>query len=54
VSWVDTGGIAIVLRENEDDDTLVVVPGGVEMSDGEILRAVHFQEQWFKSRVVRG
>jgi len=45
--------IAIIHRENNDDDKLVVVPDGVELSDEEILRATAFQEQWFKSIIVR-
>jgi inorganic pyrophosphatase len=45
--------IAIVHRENDDDDKLVVVPDGTELSDEEILKQVHFQEKWFKSSVVR-
>lgn len=46
--------IAIVHREDDDDDKLVVVPNGEQLSDEAILRAVHFQEQWFKSSIVRG
>lgn len=45
--------IAIVHRKNDDDDKLVVVPKGVELSDEEILAQVHFQEQWFKSEIIR-
>lgn len=46
--------IAIVHRTDNDDDKLVVVPDGVTLTDEEIMRQVHFQEQWFKSEVVRG
>lgn len=45
--------IAIIHREDDDDDKLVVVPDGLTLSDEEILKQVHFQEQWFKSVVVR-
>ncbi len=45
--------IAIIHRENDDDDKLIVVPDGVEMSDEEITKAVAFQEQWFKSVIIR-
>jgi inorganic pyrophosphatase len=45
--------IAIVHRENDDDDKLIVVPNGFEITDEEIMKAVHFQEQWFKSKIVR-
>ncbi len=45
--------IAIIHRKNDDDDKLVVVPDGIELSDEEILAQVHFQEQWFQSVIVR-
>lgn len=45
--------IAIVHRLDDDDDKLVVVPEDIELSDEVILGAVHFQEQFFKSVVVR-
>lgn len=46
--------IAVIHRENDNEDKLVVVPPEAEgMSDEEILSATHFQEQYFKSVVVR-
>ena len=45
--------IAIVHRKDDDDDNLVVVPEGIILSDEEIMRKVHFQEQWFDSEIVR-
>lgn len=45
--------IAIVHRADNDDDKLVVVPEGVTLSDEEISKQVNFQEQWFKSSIVR-
>ena len=45
--------IAIVHRKNDDDDKLIVVPQGIEMTDEEIMAAVHFQEQWFDTELVR-
>ncbi len=45
--------IAIVHRLNDDDDKLVVVPEGTELSDEEIIKAVDFQEKWYKSEVLR-
>lgn len=45
--------IAIVHRENDDDDKLVVVPEGVEMTDEEIMELVNFQEKWFMSNIIR-
>ena len=45
--------IAIIHRADDDDDKLVVVPEGVELSDAQIIDAVAFQEQFFQSSVVR-
>lgn len=46
--------IAIIHREDDDDDKLIVAPKGFEISDEEILDKVKFQEQWFRSSVYRG
>lgn len=46
-------GIAIIHRLNDDDDKLVVVPGDKYLTDEEISKSVHFQEQWFKYEIVR-
>ena len=46
--------IAIIRRSDNNDDKLVVVPEKFrEISDEEILKAVNFQEKWFKSVVIR-
>jgi inorganic pyrophosphatase len=45
--------IAIVHRLDDDDDKLVVVPENVKLSDEAILEAVHFQEQFFNSVIIR-
>ncbi len=45
--------IAIIHRENDDDDKLIVVKEGQEISDNEIIKATYFQEQFFKSIIVR-
>lgn len=45
--------IAIAHRKDDDDDKLIVVPHGVRMKDEEILSAIHFQEQWFETEIVR-
>lgn len=45
--------IAIVHRFDDDDDKLVVVPNGRTLSDAEIADAVQFQEQFFKTCIVR-
>jgi len=45
--------IAIVHRINDDDDKLVVVPEGVELTDEEIAKQVAFQEHLYESVIVR-
>jgi inorganic pyrophosphatase len=44
---------AIVHRLEDDDDKLVVIPEGINFTDGEIEKAVAFQEKWFKHKIVR-
>lgn len=46
--------IAIVHRLDNDDDKLIVVPKGVSLTDAEISKAIHFQEQWFDYEILRG
>lgn len=46
--------IAIIHRLNDDDDKLVVAPLGVTLSNQEIEKAIHFQEQFFKHKLLRG
>ncbi len=45
--------VAVIHRDDDDDDKLVVLPEGLSLSDTEMMDAVRFQEQWFKSAVVR-
>lgn len=45
--------IAIIHRTNDNDDKLVVVPEGKDFSDDEIHTRTHFQEQFFKSEIIR-
>ncbi len=45
--------IAIAHRKNNDDDKLIVVPKGIEMTNEEIMSTIHFQEQWFDTEIVR-
>jgi inorganic pyrophosphatase len=45
--------IAIIHRTNDDDDKLIVVPEGDEVTDEEIIRLTNFQEQWFESKIIR-
>lgn len=45
--------IAVIHRLDDDDDKLVVVPEHINLSDEAILAAVHFQEHFFKSAILR-
>lgn len=45
--------VAVIHREDDDDDKLVVLPGGLELTDAQIMDMVKFQEQFFCSSVVR-
>jgi inorganic pyrophosphatase len=46
--------MAIIHRTDDDDDKLVIVAKDAkDMSDEEILKAVNFQEKWFKPVVFR-
>ncbi len=46
--------IAIIHRTNDDDDKLIVVPSDkTDITDEEIRKKTHFQEQWFESEIVR-
>lgn len=45
--------IAVIHRLEDDDDKLVVVPPGTDMTDEEICSATYFQEKWFASVIVR-
>ena len=45
--------IAIIHRTDDDDDKLIVVPKGMNLSDAEIEKQVQFQEQWFHHIIIR-
>ncbi len=45
--------IAIIHRTNDDDDKLVVSKSGKEYSDEAIRAMTEFQEQFFKSIIIR-
>ena len=45
--------IAVIHRLNDDDDSLVVVPEGLEIKDEEIGTAVEFQERFFKFKIIK-
>jgi len=45
--------IAVIHRTNDNDDKLIVVPENADYTDKEILTLTKFQEQYFKSKVIR-
>ena len=45
--------IAIIHRENDCENKLVVAPSDSSFTDEEILNAVNFQEKFFKIKLVR-
>ena len=45
--------IAIIHRTNDDDDKLIVVPDGVNLTNDEIEKMVSYQEKWFEHVIVR-
>ncbi len=45
--------IAIIHRTDDDDDKLVVVPEGRELSDEQIRILTDFAEKFFKSVIIR-
>ena len=45
--------VAIIHRLNDDDDKLIVIPDGQTITDEEINKLTHFQEQFFQHKIVR-
>jgi len=45
--------IAVIRRQNEDDDKLIIVPRNSNFKDKEIEKLTHFQEQYFTSKIIR-
>ena len=43
--------VAIIKRNDDIEDKWVVVPQGMDISKDEIEKQVHFQEQYFDSRI---
>lgn len=44
--------VAIIHRTDDNDDKLIVVPDGQNVSDEEIIKSTYFQEQFFKSVII--
>lgn len=45
--------VAVIHRVDDNDDKLVVIPKDTRITDEEIRAQTHFQEQWFKSVILR-
>jgi inorganic pyrophosphatase len=45
--------IAIIHRLDDEDNKLVVVPENINLTDEEIIKLTHFQEKFFKIKVIR-
>ena len=45
--------IAIIDRIDDIEDKLVIAPLGLDYTDDEIEEAVHFQEQFYKHKIIR-
>lgn len=45
--------VAVIHRLDDNDDKLVVTPEDLEISDEEIEKQTHFQEQWFRHEIIR-
>ena len=48
-----TGTVTAILRLDDAEDKWIVVPDGCLLSDAQILDAVHFQERYFHSILIR-
>ena len=44
---------AIIHRTNDNDDKLVVMPKDKDYTDDQIMTLTEFQEQFFKSEIIR-
>jgi len=46
--------IAVIHRTNDEDDKLIIIPDEIkDISDEQIRRLTNFQEQYFKSTIIR-
>ena len=45
--------IAIIVRIDDNDDKLVVVPKDKNYTDDQIIALTEFQEKYFKSKIIR-
>ena len=52
ISAFDGQVVAAICRKNDCEDKLVVAPVGSVYHQGQIAEAVHFQEQYFDTRII--
>lgn len=45
--------IAIIHRLNDTEDKLVVAKENLDFTNEQIIKQTYFQEQWFKSEIIR-
>ena len=45
--------IGVIHRTDDDDDKLIIVPKGTDLTDAEIEDNTSFQEKWFKHILIR-
>jgi inorganic pyrophosphatase len=45
--------VAIIHRTNDNDDKLIVIPEGTNITDEEITKLTNFQEKFFRSEIIR-
>jgi len=52
IAEFDSQVVAVIHRKNDCEDKLVVAPVGNTYHQGQIATAVHFQEQYFDTRII--
>lgn len=53
LSEIEAVCVGYIQRENDNDDKLLLAKQGESYTDEEIYKLVNFQEQWFKSKIIR-
>ena len=44
--------VAVIEREEDDDDKLIVIPVNSSITDAQIKAQTYFQEKWFTSKII--
>jgi inorganic pyrophosphatase len=45
--------VAVIHRQDDNDDKLIVVPEGVQLTNSDIRELTQFQEQFFQIDIIR-